>query len=212
MKHNAMTAIAAALFAASLAANATAQTLTIALDSSGSNPLLADPHFAASAAEYVEDKVLALEDGDVVRLRIFGSRSAAKNMLDQDFVISRRLKAKALATSLKAYIQELPSQKDSAQGSTNIVAMLEFDSGLDCAGGGSVLLLTDGLEASDYMDPRAFLAGNKHLPKPDADLRGCEVVFYGLGAGLPAPSAKFIRQEWNAFVSAAGGNFTAEMK
>ncbi len=212
MKHVIRAALAVAILSAALATPAAAKTLTVTLDKSGSNPLLADPHFAASAAAYVASKVQALEEDDVVRLRSFGARSAASNLLDQDFVISRRLKAKALAKSLKAYIQSLPDHKAEAQGSTNIVAALEFDSGLDCAGGGSVLLLTDGLEASSYMNPDDFLAGKRHLPKPDADLKGCEVIFYGLGAGLPAPSAKFIRQEWRAFVSAAGGKFRAEMK
>jgi hypothetical protein len=211
MKYSIITVLAAAILSVVLTTSATAKTLTIALDKSGSNPLLVDPNFAASAAGYVAAKVQALEDGDVVRLRSFGSRQAPQNLLNQSFVISRRLKARQLAEALKNFINDLPNHKSDAQPSTNIVALLEFDNGLDCANGGEVLLLTDGLEASEYMDPKAFLAGQKHLPKPDVGLTGCDVTFYGLGAGLPAPAAKFIRHEWAGFIKTAGGAFTAEM-
>lgn len=200
------------LSAALTAPLAVSKSLTISLDKSGSNPLLVDPYFAASAAEYAASKVRDLKNGDVVRLRSFGSRKVPQNLLAQDFAISRRLKANQLAESIKAFINDLPSHPEDAQPSTNIIAFLEFDSGLGCEDSGVVLLLTDGLEASDYMAPDDFLSGRKHLPKPDAELQGCEVIFYGLGAGMPGKSAKFIRNEWKKFVSDAGGTFTAEMQ
>lgn len=200
-----------ALFLALGVTSAQAVTLTVALDKSGSNPLLADPHFAASAANFVAGRIRSLKEGDVVRIRSFGARSKAANLLDQTFVLSRRLRARQVAEAVRRYVAALPQQAGQAQPSTNIIAFLEFDSGLDCAGGGAALLLTDGLEASQYMSPRAFLAGRQSLPKPDADLSGCEVVFYGLGAGLPPKSARFMRREWTHYVTTAGGHFTAIM-
>lgn len=204
-----------AVFTLNLALNAPAvdaKTLTIAFDKSGSNPLLGDPHFAASAAAYVAGQVKTLKEGDVVRIRSFGARNEGSNLLDQTFVLNRRLRARKLAQSIQNYIANLPNQDGKSQSSTNIIAFLEFDSGLDCGNGGMTLLLTDGLESSEYISPKSFLAGRQHLPKPDAALKGCEIIFYGLGAGLPPKSAKFMREEWTRFIKDAGGQFTAIMK
>lgn len=187
-------------------------TLTIAFDKSASNPLLSDPNFAASAAEYAAELVGALKEGDTVRIRNFGARDVASNMLDQEFVISRRLRPQQAAAAVASYIASLPQQAAQAQSSTNIVAFLEFDSGLDCENGGKVHLLTDGVESSTYVSSQSFLDGSQSLPTPDVDLTGCHVEFYGLGAGLPPQSVRFMRKEWTNYVTAAGGKFTSIVK
>lgn len=195
-----------------MAASAHAKTVTIGIDLSGSNPLLTSKEFAAGAAEYAARRIEQLEDGDTVRIKTFGARGSAVNTMDQALVISRRLRPPKVAAMVQRYIASLPQQQAKAQAATNIIAALEFDSGLDCAGGGEVLLLTDGVESSEYVNAQRFASARQKLPKPDVDLKGCRVTFYGLGAGLPAPSAKFIRKEWNTWVAAAGGEFFAQIK
>lgn len=207
-----MKTLLSALALAMTVLSAQAETITMAIDKSGSNPLLTDEYFAAGAAKYARSLIEELEDGDVVRLKNFGARSNGQNMLDQRFVINRRLRASALAQSMESYISSLPLQNDQGQRATNIVALLEFDNGFDCANDGKILLLTDGLEASSVMDARAFMDGSGTLPKPDVDLSGCEVIFYGLGAGLPNASVKHIRNEWRDFITQSGATYIPIIK
>lgn len=189
-----------------------AQTLTISFDKSGSNPLLSDIHFAASAASFVANEVSSLKEGDIVRFKSFGARSEASNLLDQSFTISRRLKAKQLANAIKEHIQNLPNQTGISQGSTNLIAAIEFDDELDCANNGSAIYLTDGIESSEYINGRELIEGKAHLPKPDIDLTGCSITFYGLGAGASGPAGRIIRQEWKQYAERAGASFIAKMK
>tara|TARA_R110002073_G_scaffold118562_1_gene257720 strand:- start:853 stop:1497 length:645 start_codon:yes stop_codon:yes gene_type:complete len=195
-------------------ATADAKTLTIALDKSGSNPLLVDPHFAASAADYASELIMPLEEGDVVRLVSFGARDRADNMLNKIIKLKRSLRAGKVADAVKSYINGLPQGEPVAQSSTNIVSFLELDGNFDCKSGSTVLLLTDGVEASEYVSPQGFVEGKSHLPKPDPELslKGCTVIFYGLGAGTEGSAAKFMRNEWSAYVGATGGEFTAVTK
>jgi hypothetical protein len=192
---------------------ADARTITIATDHSRSNPLLSDPMFAASAAHYAAQLVLGLEEGDEVHIRSFGARGEAPNLLDKPIVLNRRQRAPVVAQVVSTYIAGLPERAGEAQDSTNIVSFIELG-GLNCKDGDQVLLLTDGLEASEYVSPQAFIEGKAHLPAPDPQLslKGCEVIFYGLGAGLPGSAAKFMRNEWSSFISAAGGAFTPVIK
>lgn len=124
-----------------------------------------------------------LKDGDIVRVQTFGSRKDAFNLLNPNFEISRRLKPNKVAGIVAQYIQSLPEQKDVSQSSTNLVAWLEFTSGFNCAANSHILVITDGLESSSYVDGNLLLQGKKSLPKPDIDLKGCSLTFYGLGAG-----------------------------
>ena len=189
-----------------------AQTLTINFDKSGSNPLLSDSHFAASAASFVANHVSSLIEGDVVRFKSFGARTEASNLLDQSFTISRKLKAKQLATSIKKYIQNLPNETGISQGSTNLIAAIEFDDELDCANNGSAIYLTDGIESSEYVNARELLDGKAHLPEPDINLTGCSITFYGLGVGASGPAGRLIRKEWKQYLESAGATFVAKMK
>jgi hypothetical protein len=185
-----------------------AKTLTIALDKSGSNPLLTDVNFAASAAQYAETLILRLREGDTVRIRSFGARDTPSNLLSQDIPLTRHRRSQHVAAAVKRYIATLPSMQGQSQSSTNIVAFLEFDTGFDCVSGGTVLALTDGLEASEYISPDDFKSGKAGLPKPDVDLAGCEIVFYGLGSGLKPKAVKHIRNGWRAYFKDAGAQFS----
>ena len=160
-----------------------AETLSIGIDKSGSNPLLTNENFAYSAAQYVSSEILKLQPNDVVNIKTFGARDEAANIITSSFTISRRVSPQKVADLVTQYIRTLPTNNDSAQNSTNLIAYLEFTSGLDCANDGKVVVITDGLESSSLVSGAAMLEGQAELPEPQVDLNGCEVTFYGLGAG-----------------------------
>lgn len=186
-----------------------AKTLTIGIDLSGSNPLLAHKNFAYIASQYVTAEINKLNNGDSVQVKTFGSRTVADNLLNPTFRISRRMKPAKVAGMVSQYIQSLPEQVDVAQTSTNLVAWLEFTSGFNCADAGQVLVITDGIESSAYVEGDQLLQGKKGLPKPDVDLKGCSLTFYGLGAGSPPQAVRNVRNEWMRWAEQAGAIFTA---
>ncbi len=195
-----------------LSINGHAKTLTIAIDLSGSNPLLQHKNFAYVAAKYMSEQIATLKTRDIVSLQTFGSRGDASNLINYKFTVSRRLRANAIATKIAKFIQSLPNQKELAQSSTNLIAWLEFNDSLDCANQGQVVVITDGLESSEYVDAKSFLEGKSKFPKADVDLKGCEITFYGLGAGLPARYVKTIRNAWKKWVAESGASFTAVIR
>lgn len=183
-----------------------AKTITIGLDLSGSNPLLEHEYFAASAATFVADQVKSLETGDVVRIKSFGARYDPRNQPEIEVEISRRQRASAVADSVEKLIKSLP-QRNVAQGSTNLIAWLEFTSGFDCDGAGHILVLTDALESSELIEGGWIAQGA--LPDPEVDLTGCSVQFYGLGAGFEPSTVRGIRKAWQAWMHQAGASFEA---
>lgn len=188
---------------------AQAKTLTIGIDLSGSNPLLAHKNFAHIASQYVTNEINKLNNGDTVNVKTFGSRAVAENLLNTSFQISRRVKPEKVAGVVAQYIQSLPEKVDVAQSSTNLVAWLDFTSGFNCTDAGQILVITDGIESSTYVDGNDLLQVKKGLPKPDVDLKGCSLTFYGLGAGLPPQAVRNIRNEWVRWSEQAGAIFTA---
>lgn len=185
-----------------------AKTLTIGIDLSGSNPLLLDKNFANSAALYAANEVQQLKDGDRLNILSFGARSEAVNIKQQTFEISRRNRANKLAQNIGNHIQSIPQQMKKGQPSTNLVAWLEFTSGFDCVNESTILVITDGLESSSVVSAKDFMSGSKPLPAPDVDLTGCNVFFYGLGAGVEYTGTKNIRNGWKEYLEEAGATFT----
>lgn len=207
-----MKPLALALLLAGLPGVGHTATITIGVDLSGSNPLLGHENFAQAAAQYVTQRIAGLNSGDSVRLYNFGSRDDALNLLDYEFTISRRQRANKVAAAISGFIQSLPERENAAQSATNLIAWLEFTSGFDCNNGGQILVFTDALEASDYVDPMALLDGSTGLPDADVDLTGCTLTFYGLGAGFPAPQVKNIRNAWRQWADQAGADFDAVIR
>jgi len=191
------------------ASTAQAKTLTIGIDLSASNPLLSHKNFAHIASQYVTSEITKLKDGDIVNVKTFGSRKDALNLLNHSFQISRKLKSEKIAGIVAQYIQSLPEQKEVSQNSTNLVAWLEFTSGFNCADNSQILVITDALESSSYVDGNLLLQGKKSLPKPDVDLKGCGLTLYGLGAGWMPQQVKIVRKEWERWSEQAGAAFTA---
>lgn len=190
-----------------------AKTLTIGLDTSSSNPLVREQRFAKIAAEYVHGQIVALRPGEFVHVRTFAERGSV-HAVSKKIRIDKTNRAQQVAASVAQHIAGLPGKTLEGQNQTNIIAFLEFGSGgFDCANSGRVVLLTDAIEASSYIDGNSLLAG-KPLPQPEAGLlKGCEVVMFGLGQsadGAISPQAiKTLRASWSAWMKAAGANFTA---
>ena len=199
--------LSAALVCAAL--NVDAKTYTLGVDLSGSNPLLVDQNFANQAAKHAASEIKNLKHGDVVKLKGFGARDVALNFRDFTFRISNKIRAPKVAKIVAQYIASIPAQSSVSQSSTNLIAWLEFTSGFECQDQGSILVITDALEASSYIEPTLFAEGKKGLPAPDVDLSGCSVTFYGLGAGMAPASVKFMRKEWKTYIEQSGGSFKA---
>lgn len=195
--------IAAACLALS---SVNADTLTIGLDLSGSNPLTVHPNFAYMAANHVHGEILKLKEGDTVNFRVFGSIGVPDNILSQPILITRKNSARKVAKHIAAYIQSIPGGKE-PQGSTNILAFLELGSGFDCENGGRLVLVTDAIESSELVDAGALLEGKTGLPSADVNLDGCSMYFYGLGAGRSIASIKYLRKEWIRWAKEAGVTF-----
>jgi hypothetical protein len=188
-----------------------AKTLTIGVDLSGSNPVILSSTFAQAAGGYVRDRIAKLLPGDVLVVRTFGDRGMA-NIAAERIQISRHNRADKTAAKVAGFVASLPSRNIDGQGSTNIVSFFEFGQ-FDCTSGGEVLLLTDGIESSEYVTGLQFLGG-KPLPAPDKGLlSGCNVTMFGLGQSADVPIAqkevKTIRAAWVGWMKAAGAKFSA---
>lgn len=188
---------------------ANAGTLTVGIDLSGSSPAF-NEQFARPAGEHVASRVAALSIGDRVVIRTFGARDLS-NMRQGTMAITRSNRAPEVAQQALVLVANVPNAGIKPQGSTNVIAFLEFGE-FDCAQGGHILLVTDGIEASSYSDPDALLSGKGTLPDPAPGfLSGCSITFYGLGAGQSAQAAKNVRDAWRKWFEMAGATFTAVM-
>jgi hypothetical protein len=202
----------ALVVSALLTAPVGAKTLTVALDVSGSNPLVSDARYAQIAAGYVRDKVSALQPGDVVSLHTLADRSLA-NFPSERIEITRRNRADKVAARIAQFMATMPTRHFEGQESTNIMGFFAFGQ-FDCTQGGEILLVTDGIESSPDMKAERLLAG-KPLPKPDKNLlSGCTVTMFGVGqasAGgqLSPVEVKHIRAAWTSWMTVAGAHYNA---
>ena len=202
-------AIAIVLACSIYAMGVNAKTLTLGIDFSGSNSLLRHANFAHAASQYVEKEITALKNGDVVTIKTFGSRADVANLLSASFTITRKTTPQKIAAAVSQYLQSLPQRDGIEQSSTDLLAWLEFTSGFACDEGSQVIAITDAVESSSVVQGGQFLRGQQSLPEPGVDLTGCEVTFWGLGAGLPHANVRFVRDEWGAWMDKAGASFTA---
>ena len=200
-----------ALLVASLSLPLQAKTLTIALDLSGSNPLLIDKTFNQGAVYYVSEAISALKQGDEVNIQTFGDLRDPTNF-KQFMLPIKRHNAKKVARQVAGFIASLPNQQK-AQGSTNLIAWFGRNQ-FGCSNESDIIVLTDGIEASEYVDPNKLLNGTQALPKPNefVALSGCRVTFYGLGVGRRDKEVLALRRAWQAYFTQAGATFTAVIK
>ncbi len=200
----------AALLALTLNAPITqAKTLNVVIDQSSFTEHLKDPNFNAQVREFVTKEVEQLKRGDDVRLMYFGSLNAPENFKQGSITLSRHNKRK-VAHAVNRQIANLTDTAH-AQASTNLLAFLGRNK-FGCELGSKILIITDGIEVSEYVDPLKLLSGKSSLPKPHEFVRldGCEVVFFGLGLGMPDTQALNLRRAWQAYFSAANASFDVE--
>ncbi|MEP0174145.1 MAG: hypothetical protein ABJH28_05160 [Paraglaciecola sp.] len=199
---------AAACILASLSTSVHAKHVTIVPDVSGSNPLLTNEHINAQASAYVELRMRKVDAGDVVTLRFMGSLSNPKALQKHEYTISYQNKA-MVKQFMSQVVLAMPAHTK-PQNSTNLIAFLgRYDFG--CADGGEIIILTDGIEASEYVDGKALLSGKASLPKPSAStrLKGCTIIFYGIGAGRSDAEFQRLRIQWQQYFDSAGATFKA---
>lgn len=186
-----------------------AKTLSIGIDLSGSNPLLMDANFADGAARYIYEQIDTLEMGDQVQILTLGARDSSQNLRAQRVTISRKNRPKKVAQQVRQFVEGLPRAKELSQSSTNLIAWLEFTDGFNCDASGEIIILTDGIEYSSLVNGQHFVEGKIELPKPEVDLNGCSLTFYGLGVGFPIQSVRHIRSSWKDWSNTAGADFKA---
>jgi hypothetical protein len=186
------------------------QRIVIGIDLSRSNPLIANPSFAARVAERIAGIVQKLNFSSEVHVRTFGNYDATSNTFAYDAVLSVRNRPEAVAADIQKLIAGTPrlieSGKWRAQENTNILAFLDnFSHSIGCKGmPTTIVLASDGLEDSDYA---RLIHANAHLPAPDSKpFAGCaELEILGLGQGVKSPrTTTRLRGEWQGWAHAAG--------
>lgn len=186
------------------------QRVIVGLDLSRSNPLVADPDFAAKVAARISGMVAKLGFRSEVHVRTLGNYDASSNDFYFDAVLSTRDRPEDVASEVRKLIAGTPllvkSGKWHAQSKTNILAFLDNAAqSLGCSAmPTTVVLASDGIEDSEY----ARLANAKsHLPAPDGKpFAGCaELQILGLGQGTRSPMETVrLRREWTDWAKAAG--------
>ena len=191
-------------------APASAKTLTIGIDLSGSSPVTV-PKFAKLAATAASKEIAALKPGDFVYVRTIGDRGFA-NIPFKKIRIDRRNSAKDVAALIGGYIAALPSKPIEAQGSTHLLSFLTYGREFGCASGdGKIWLITDGIEHSELISSKALLSGGA-LPNPKPEyLAGCSVTFFPLGAtsqsNISSASIDKMQAAWETYFKIAGASF-----
>ncbi len=186
------------------------QRVIIGLDLSRSNPLIADPAFAAKVADRIAGIVSNLGFASEVHVRTFGNYDATSNTFAYDTVLSVRNRPENVAAEIRKLIAGTPYlvQKGRwrAQQNTNILAFLDnLSQSIGCTGmPTTIVLASDGIEDSDYA---RLIRRDAHLPPPDGHpFQGCaDFEILGLGQGADNPRlTTHLRSEWSRWALAAG--------
>jgi hypothetical protein len=186
------------------------QRLIIGLDISKSNPLVADPAFAAKVGTRVAGMVKSLGFMSEVHVRTFGSFEASSNPFYYDVVISTRARPEVVAAEVQRLISGTPmlvaKGKWTSQQNTNILAFMDMAANsIGCAKmPTTVILASDGIEDSEYV---RLQIPDSHLPPPDGKpFKGCaELQILGVGQGTHSPKETVrLRNEWAKWSWRAG--------
>ncbi|MBL1419277.1 MAG: VWA domain-containing protein [Alphaproteobacteria bacterium] len=205
-------AVICSTIALSTIAQVQAKTLHIAIDVSASNPMISSVPFAKIISKRVSKQILALPLGDYVSLRTFGHLKL-DNLQQFDVKLTRKAKPEKVAKAVSKFMNSIPKGGVEPQQSTEIIAQLEWGE-YDCSAGDTILLITDGIEASSLVNPNKLLEGKAKLPLPDVEyLKGCNVQMIGIGKSTngswPSVNVKNLLREWKSYMKASGANFKA---
>lgn len=184
--------------------------LVIGLDISKSNPLVADPAFAAKVGTRIATIVRGLGFASEVHVRTFGSFGATSNPFYYDTMISTRARPETVAAEVEKLVSGTPllvaKGKWVSQDNTNILAFLDnVANSIGCAKlPTTVILASDGIEDSEYV---RLQHPDTHLPPPNGKpFKGCaELQILGIGQGTRSPKETVrLRDEWAKWSWRAG--------
>ncbi len=191
-----------------------ARRLVIGLDLSRSNPLVENPAYAQKLADRVATEIKRLGLRSEVLVRTFGDLDPALNTLSIQEVVSARNRPEAIAASVSTIVANVPrlveDGKLSAQENTNIIAFIKtmHDAVGECKTPTAFILLTDGLEDSEYArlrDPGSTLPQIDIRPRIDRRYKCDELQILGLGQGLETQaSIDRLRAAWAAWAVGDG--------
>ena len=186
------------------------QRIVIGLDLSRSNPLIADPAFAAKVGARVAGIVHEMGFASEVHVRTFGNYDATSNNWAYDVVLSVRNRPENVAAEVQKLVAGTPllvkTGKWRAQENTNILAFLDNVShSIGCTGmPTTIILASDGIEDSDYAK---LIHASSQLPpsegKPFANCAELKILGLGQGASSPRLTTR-LRTEWSGWARAAG--------
>jgi hypothetical protein len=186
------------------------QRIIIGLDISKSNPLVADPAFAAKVGTRVATVVRGLGFASEVHVRTFGSFEASSNPFYYDTMISTRARPEVVAAEVQKLISGTPllvaKGKWVSQENTNILAFLDnAANSIGCLRlPTTVILASDGVEDSEYV---RLQHEGAHLPAPSGQpFKSCaELQILGIGQGTRSPKETVrLRNEWAKWAWRAG--------
>ncbi|XOV77456.1 MAG: hypothetical protein ACFHVJ_10895 [Aestuariibacter sp.] len=203
------TTLLSTLVAASLSVSVSAKELSVLVDVSQSNPMLVDTAFNKRAAEFVISEVQSLKKGDTVTIQTFGTLQDSENLTVQTLQVSRH-NQKKVAAAVAKYLLSLP-ELIKPQGSTNLLAWFNRNPQNCDQQPEKILILSDAIEASEYVNPNLLLSGKQSLPVPSeyVNINGCDVVMFGIGSGRMDQETTRLRKAWEQYFEHADARFTA---
>lgn len=187
-----------------------AKRLVVGIDLSKSNPLIADPSFAAKVGARIADEIRGMGFASEVHVRTFGNYDASSNNFHFDAILSTRNRPDYVADEVEKLISGTPllvrEGKWRSQGTTNALAFLDnVSQSVGCSGmPTTVVLASDGIEDSEYA---RLEKADSHLPPPSGrSFSGCaSLQILGLGEGADSPSETVrLRGEWARWAKGAG--------
>ncbi len=182
--------------------------IVIGLDISNGSPLVDDPVFADRAGAEIRDLLAPLGSRTDVSVRGFGDFGTSGTALDFDRRLNLRNNGARVGRLLDQVIAGVPSAVEKGRvklhTESNIIGFLESMSGsVNCARETRIVLITDGVEDSEYLRPGT----GQDLPDPDRDLyEDCALLqIIGVGFGQPSPTlAKDLDHQWKDWANTAG--------
>lgn len=199
-------------FSISLAVGSTAchaDTYQILLDVSGSTPIVA-PSFMRAVVPRVSETITKLPVGS--RIKVFTVGDDKAEPLSIDLRVQRQKTeqgdtAKELAVTvpnmIAAYLSNLRAHPEQMQHESSLsAAYLDASKGCQSGKPCRIEYWTDGMEyqpqiiawPKEYKKPLPDIAG--------LDLKGAEVVMYGVGQGVPSQARVAIEQHWQTWLKA----------
>lgn len=184
------------------------KTLTIALDISGSSPLMASKNFGRIAGESLYEIIRSMKMNDQVTLHTLGN--GGLDNFSQTITLSHKKRPSEAATAVKQFLSDIQT-KVSKQSATMLLKFL-LTPGFYCSDSDEVIVISDGLEMSPDLEMDGKLLNSVFkIPEPPKDhLKGCHITFWGLGRSRSVLSARqvtHLTNAWTAWMQHAGATF-----